>query len=550
MATKRSATKPKQTFRVWTVFQLKSDFSTSDKYLSSRWRTEIETSVLKIPNALDAVLHIKKLSEIEPAWVKQFRGIADPPLSVRSKSAAALMVISTGNATFALSFGFGRALMDPDAWEQEFGLKVTLNNIDDEGIKHVQLSAFDSLLQNKQTQAVRNARIDEFGLDVEQDVIRSLTGKPKDELLGRQVGGRDSLRISTTTSLTQLPALLNRLLADSAKDDYLQIFSWVGRMKEVRDKSLKAELDALLVEKLSSQSIERVWMAPPTCEDWEAGRTFNIHGVANPQDDLRLSDVLCEWESGDKLNGLEIDDLRTWRVIAADDNEQERESWSVYKTLYCEIDLNGETYLLNNALWYRIDKSYLDEVNKDIEDFPVSNIVLPDYNDASEEVYNKRVSNDSQQFCLMDRKCIELKSRGFTKVEFCDLATSSKQLIHVKRYSGSSELSHLFAQGIVPAELFLNVQEFRLAVNEHLGPNHKLANPKDQINPSEYEVVYAIISKSENELRLPFFSKVMLRHARRTLETMKYKVSLCKVKNIYRPTPQTVERATEVPVEA
>jgi hypothetical protein len=48
MATKRSAKKPKQTFRVWTVFQLKSDFSTSDKYLSSKWRAEIETSVLTI----------------------------------------------------------------------------------------------------------------------------------------------------------------------------------------------------------------------------------------------------------------------------------------------------------------------------------------------------------------------------------------------------------------------------------------------------------------------------------------------------------------------
>jgi uncharacterized protein (TIGR04141 family) len=460
------------------------------------------------------------------------------------------MVVVTGNATFALSFGFGRALMDPDAWEQEFGLKVTLNNNDDDGIKHIQLSAFDSLLQNKQTQAVRNARIDEFGLDVEQDVIRALTGKPKDELLGRQVGGRDSLRISTTTSLTQLPALLDRLLADSVKDDYLQVFSWVGRMKDVRNRPLKGELDALLVKKLSDKSIERVWMAPPSCEDWEAGRTFDIQGVEEPQDDLRLTEVLSEWESEGKLDDLTIDDLKAWRVIATDDNEQERESWSVYKTLYCEADLRGETFLLNNALWYRIDKSYLDDVNKDIDGFPSSDLVLPDYNDPSEEAYNKRVSKDSQHYCLMDRKFIQLKSRGYTRVEFCDLASNSGHFVHVKRYSGSSELSHLFAQGIVPAELFLNVQEFREAVNDHLGPNHKLANPGNQINPAEYEVVYAIISKSENEIRLPFFSKVMLRHARRVLETMKYKVSLCKIKNIYKPTLAAVERATEVPIEA
>jgi uncharacterized protein (TIGR04141 family) len=150
----------------------------------------------------------------------------------------------------------------------------------------------------------------------------------------------------------------------------------------------------------------------------------------------------------------------------------------------------------------------------------------------------------------MDRKFIQLKSRGFTKVEFCDLASSAKHFVHVKRYSGSSELSHLFAQGIVPAELFLNVPEFREAVNEYLEPDHKLANPKSQIDPTEYEVVYAIISKSENELRLPFFSKVMLRHARRVLETMKFKVSLCKIKNIYKAAPQLIEQVAEVAAEA
>ncbi len=550
MVTKRTAKKPRQTFRVWTVFQLKSDFSTSDKYLSSKWKADVETSILTIPESSAAVLHVKRLHETEPSWAKQFRGIANPPISVRSKSASALMVVTTTNATFALSFGFGRSLMDPDAWEQEFGLKVTLNNIDDDGIKHIQLSAFDSLLQNKQAQAVRNARIDEFGLDVEQDVIRSLTGKPKDKELGRQVGGRDSLRISTTTSLTQLPALLDRLLADSAKDDYLQVFSWVGRMKEVRDKALKSELDALLVEKLSQKSLDRVWMAPPSCEDWEAGRTFKVHGVEQPQDDLRLNEVLNEWEADGKLDSLGVGDLKAWRTIATDDNDQERETWSVYKTLYCEAELRGETFLLNNALWYRIDKTYLDEVNKDIDGFPICSLTLPDYDDPSEEAYNQRVCNESPLYCLMDRKFVQLKSRGFTKVEFCDLASTAKHLVHVKRYSGSSELSHLFAQGIVPAELFLNVQEFREAVNGYLAASHKLANPKAQINPSEYEVVYAIISKSENELKLPFFSKVMLRHARRVLETMKFKVSLCKIKNVYKPAQQLIDQAAELAVEA
>ncbi len=111
MVTKHTAKKPRQTFRVWTIFQLKSDFSISDKYLSSKWKADIETSVLTIPDSSAAALHVKKLQEVEPSWAKQFQGIANPPLSVRSKSAAALMVVATANATFALSFGFGRSLL-------------------------------------------------------------------------------------------------------------------------------------------------------------------------------------------------------------------------------------------------------------------------------------------------------------------------------------------------------------------------------------------------------------------------------------------------------
>src|SRR2546425_6910223 len=35
---------------------------------------------------------------------------------------------------------------------------------------------------------------------------------------------------------------------------------------------------------------------------------------------------------------------------------------------------------------------------------------------------------------------------GYSRVEFCDLYTDSQDIIHIKRYGGSSVLSHLFAR--------------------------------------------------------------------------------------------------------
>jgi uncharacterized protein (TIGR04141 family) len=105
-----------------------------------------------------------------------------------------------------------------------------------------------------------------------------------------------------------------------------------------------------------------------------------------------------------------------------------------------------------------------------------------------------------------------------TVVGFCDLLTVDKRLIHVKRYSGSQQLCHLSSQGVVAGELFVQDADFRQKLNDKLPAAHKLANVITRPDPSEYEIVFAIISKSKNPLDIPFFSKVSLRNARRRLE--------------------------------
>ena len=53
---------------------------------------------------------------------------------------------------------------------------------------------------------------------------------------------------------------------------------------------------------------------------------------------------------------------------------------------------------------------------------------------------------------------MELRKRGLTKIEFCDLYGRDKEIVNIKRYTGSSELSHLFQQGVVSGELFAREQ--------------------------------------------------------------------------------------------
>ena len=93
-------------------------------------------------------------------------------------------------------------------------------------------------------------------------------------------------------------------------------------------------------------------------------------------------------------------------------------------------------------------------VNQAYAAIPNYQVELPKYNDESEGRYNERVLKEMPgQFVLMDKKDIWYGG-GQSQIEFCDLFSIDKDIIHVKRYGASSVLSHLFAQGRLQGNFF------------------------------------------------------------------------------------------------
>ena len=110
-------------------------------------------------------------------------------------------------------------------------------------------------------------------------------------------------------------------------------------------------------------------------------------------------------------------------------------------------------------------------------------------------------------------------------------------MIHVKKFGGSSVLSHLFSQGAVSGELFVSDGEFRAKLNTALRRGYKVPNPRGtRPTATQYEIVFAIISGSANPLDISFFSKVSLRSTRRRLISYGYKVSKKKIQKVMKDT--------------
>lgn len=163
-----------------------------------------------------------------------------------------------------------------------------------------------------------------------------------------------------------------------------------------------------------------------------------------------------------------------------------------------------------------------------VKSVPTSTLSLPKYDDVDETRYNKRVAKSQKGYlALLDQNFIQYPSRG--KVEVCDLFTSDRIFIHVKRCGASGTLSHLFAQGTVSAQLMVREANFREQFYTKIPSTHRWGDPKNAIHPSQFEVCFAIVCRPGQSLTLPFFSKVSLRTAVQNLTQLGFKVSLAAI---------------------
>ncbi len=476
-----------------------------------------------------ATLFVKPSRVVPPVWVGLFQGYVDfADVFLRSASSAAVLVLPVAGRWFAATFGYGRHMLEQGIWEPNFGLRVTLNSIDDSSIRSIDRKSFDAIARHTREEASRAGSIEQFGLNVEEDILRAVVGKPEDEALARNMAGMDALTASIAMELADLPDQLDRYLKQWRKTKYRKRYPWVDHVAEIRDSRHARELDEQLVERLVAQNLDHAWLAVPVPVDWSqvGGFRFSASEQAETYDDIHFQ---AFFESLRNPASLSPETLRRKSVYCLDpDGRYERDKWSVYQCIYAEIRHSDDVFLLTGGRWYRIARRFVQQIDHDVAQLAATEYLLPPYRHRSEEEYNKAVAGQDQLVAVMDRKNIRYGG-GASQIEFCDLFIKKQTLLHVKRYGGSNVMSHLFSQGVVSATLFLQDQEFRKEVRKKLGPSHRDGVPDEHPRGDRYEVGFAIISRSAGKLALPFFSKVNLRNATRTLMGFGYRVTLTKI---------------------
>ena len=528
---------------------------------------------LTTPQDFEAKLFVDSPEPTEPGWLDLLReGFGHVPIEKSAANSAVLMVRLTRNKhleLFALTYGFGRFLLRSDGYERSFGLRFALNTLYEADnptaieapvrVRRVDAKTVAANTMLSRHQANRLASFDEFGLDIQRDLLGAVTGVPADKSKwGTRVGGADALHLNLPLRFAKLGRLCSDVLSTHSKKDYQVRFSWVDNIHAVTDPDLIARLEKQVVVALKTRQTGRFELAPPELIEWDDVASFRFSvDPTIPYDQLDLESYLQALDSSGHLEDLDIQDLRTaHRIAAVDATGDTINRWSLFQCLDGEIRPDRQSvYLLVGGDFFEVAPNYLRDLDRYIQQqLAESSISLPaSLLSEKEGPYNERAAQSSSSYLMLDRQVVRVDT-STSPIEICDLLTSDGCFVHVKRKLSSSSLSHLFAQGTVSADLLLMSREYREKTIEAI---EKAAQSKgvrsdpfmtfdvDSVTPSRHEIVYGIIEswngRSLTEA-LPFFSKVNLRRHSEDLRRMGYRVSYRKIDVAAPPTRSATKR--------
>ena len=476
-------------------------------------------------------LFVKRSPPIPPKWASLFEDQIDFS-SLKVPGISAVFAVEVSGRWFALTFGHGgRFLIRDDVFEERFGLLCALNSVDPKTFRCVDVQSLDAIQSHSRIQSGFETTPDQFGLDVEQDMLKAIVGAPMNAKLGSRMTGSDSLNVNVKMVLSDLPLLLDGYRKQFEADLDAKNHQWVNNISLTKDASLIATLEAALDDRLAAKNFDNIWLSIPEIIEWTTVAGFMYskgHQEVHP--DINLQGFL---KTVDSDTAVSLDLLRQRKVFCADaDFKHTFKSWQVIKCLYAEVDYDGGKYIFNDGKWFSVNSDFVAKTNIDYSKIPRSTLTLPLYQGGGEGFYNDSVAKaDPTRYALLDDKKKVMHGGGHGQVEICDLFSIDRQLIHVKLYGKSSIFSHLFSQGFVSGQLIQIDPEFRQKVRAQLTiPFSDLIHEDKRPVQDELTVVYAVITEEAGpDLHLPFFSRVNLNNTAKILKGFGYKVEVLKI---------------------
>lgn len=493
-----------------------------------------------------------------PDWVSFVGDYAtDGDLKLESKSCGAVLFLDVApddppitTRTFAVAFGSAHHSLIPEAFERNFGLKVTLNSVARRDLRNLDVATLESTSFQKRIQASRRADLQGFGIDIEKDLLRLAGGVPTDGSFASALAGRDALTLTSKITPKDLPQKCKQALRLFVATDYKRDFGFIDLIAPVRDRSLTAELDGLVfseIQQLLAGLPSDLHLTLPEVIDPERSHEIGYFGAGfRPgakagYSELAIEDYIAELMAGRPSEIKDMAELKSSHEVrvVVDGKGHSEARRRLYDCFVYEVAHGAKTYVLFDGDWYQIDDVFFADVEREFTGLLAK---------APSLVVSTKAKNEREFIAELDKDTellnldqVKASPRGASgaNLEPCDFLSKGREFIHLKDGHGSAPISHLWSQAVVAGESFIRDERFRKAMRDaaikrqrkakKAGFEKLLPDGRARPNAGDYKIVYGIMRhryRKSGKLGLPFFSKVSLRAAAGRLQLMGYGVEL------------------------
>lgn len=512
---------------------------------------------------IEGHLVIDRPRERRPDWVPFLEELGGRAINYDgNRHMSAILFIRRDSRVYALTFGFGRHMLRADAFEPEFGLRTAAGLVDPEGLASIDSRAFEATVLQVRRQSSRGTGARAIGLDIGREMLRALAGQLRDEELGTRVTGSDSLGLTSTLNALTLGSRLDALGRAYDEKGYLASFGYLDRWRQVRGSdAIHDDLDGALEAQLakrwelvrSQADPEHLpdagngprLTAPQVIEYSASGFITNVEANTAPRAFPDLDAYLSALRKAPTLSQLRT---RHDLLLMAAEPFAVQEVWPIYRTIVWEVALGDDTYVLMDGTWWQVDAEYRKHVDDRLLDIPLTTPDLPPFDPNEDEPdYNDRLAKPPNERALIDRRTARFQDEE-GGVEPCDVFTSNRQFIHVKRMTSSAAMSHLFGQALVAARLFQATREYRTFMRGLLAPHQGLVDliPLERPTTPEYTIIMGIITRPSVSpanspvhvaLDLPFLARNFLGYVATEIEGMGYRFELARIRAVANSRP-------------
>lgn len=510
---------------------------------------------------VDGLLVTGGLPRARADWCSAVEGFTGLEVNERSHSAAGLVLVRTGRATYALSYGVGFHMLDPYFRDDDFGLEFATRCLDEAGVIKVRNQIMDGRGRVDEYSVARGERIDGFGLDRFGAIVRRICGTVSGiELTSLRSGRTQRVKVECAESTIKLPLATSpeEFLSDlhaieevCAREEPLPELGFVARLRALDPRGHKAtDAQAVLEQLLTDPDSPRLAISvPEPCQDaFGSAQSFRLtRGTRSTTTaDLDLPSLLGFIR--DVANGERLRALSEVRVMMYSDDDQQTPASATTSGrdwLIADIPVAATRCFYGQGKWYEVGSGFIETLEEELQELldKQPTVVLPPWPEGERDSkgrdkhdegwYNEQAARRTG-YLLFDKKNIVTDKFSGGGLEICDLLGPQNQLICVKKATsakGTAPLNHLFAQAVTAVEALrgdVRVRGMFLAQVAQHTPGHRMLQDFGSLR-----VVFGILLKDGQDVTVDSlfaFAQVSLLQSVRRLRAMNADVEIVPIR--------------------